>query len=336
MIVLVKPGSAPRQFTAEFLGLVDRAAKLPGRGRVEVQVFSLLMPSQVDLKCDKAGLVLTPEGPSALPATWLPLSEGLPKGKLVCLAAPFEVRLPTVGEGRPYAGVFRRDVPAPYVPLQGLTPSERERRARSGSEAIFRTTRLGYVAGVLASEDASIVGEPRAALARVISHNADTLERHGSRPVCDTTHCQVFRGPVRPSSGDAAALERAPIEKAGWLPFSRGGDEPWTQARTRREVEKALGLPLSLVNRLEGRAGILRVVRTMTDEGAPYEDVQEWPCERLRGPLKLPSCPASASWSATSVEFSGTGKGHGLGLDVEAARRSGLDQDAILKAAFGL
>jgi hypothetical protein len=59
-----------------------------------------------------------------------------------------------------------------------------------------------------------------------------------------------------------------------WLPFSRGGDEPWTQARPRREVEKALGLSLSVVNRLEGRAGVLRVVRTVTDEGAPYEDVQ--------------------------------------------------------------
>lgn len=335
VIVMVVPGRAPRQFPDEFLAIVDRAKRLAARGPAEVQVFSLLTPSQVDLRCERGGFAVTPDGPLALSSDWARLGDVLGKGRLVCLTAPFEVRIPKTTEGRPYAGVFRREAPAPYVPPQGMAVSEKERRARTGSEAIFRTTRLLYVTGVLSSEDASIVGEPRAALARVISHNVDSRERHGSRPVCDTTHCQVFQGTTRPSESDAETLTRPAIAKAGWLPFSRGGDEPWTATRLRKDVEKALGFSLSSVTRLESSAGVLRVVRTVTEEGSTFEDVQASSCEPLRGPLKLPSCPTGIAWSGTTVEFSGVGRGHGLGLDVEAARKSGLDQDAILKSAFG-
>jgi hypothetical protein len=336
VMVTVVPGRAPRQFPEEFMRLVDRANRLAARGPVEVQVFSLVSPGQVDVRCQGAGFAVTPsDGPVALSGDWARLADVLGKGKLVCLTAPFEVRVPKMSEGRPYAGIFRRDAPAPYVPPRGMMVSEAERRARTGSEGIFRTTRLLYVTGVLSSEDASILGEPRAALARVISHNVDTRERHGSRPVCDTTHCQVFQGTTRPTEKDAETLMRAPIGNAGWLPFSRGGDEPWAVTRPRKDVEKTLGLSLSSLVRLESRGGTLRIVRTTTDEGSTFEDAQESSCELLRGPLKLPSCPTRTTWSATRVEFSGVGRGHGLGLDVEAARRSRLDQDAILKSAFG-
>lgn len=332
VIVQAVPGRAPRQFTGDFLALVERAKGFKARDAVEVQVFSLLTPAQLDLRCER-GFAVTPAGPEPLPGDWSRLADVLPKGRLVCLTSPFEIRIPKTTEGRAYAGTFRREPPAPYVPPKGMTVSEKERRARTGSEAIFRTTRLLYVTGVLASEDATIVGEPRAALARVISHNAGTRERHGSRPVCDTTHCQVFLGTSRASESDAETLTR-PIGKKGWLPFSRGGDEPWTQARPRKDVEKALGLELVGVSRLEGKDGLLRIVRTVTEGAATYEDVEQTLCEDLRGPLKLPSCPTSASWTGTTVDFSGVGKGHGLGLDVEAARKSGDDQDTILRKAY--
>lgn len=334
VIVQVVPGRAPRQFAGDFVKLVEKASQLWARDAVEVQVFSLLTPSQVDVRCDRAGFALTLEGPAPLTNEWTPLAEVLPRGKLVCLTAPFEVRIFKVTEARPYAGTFRRDPPAPYVPPPGMTVTEKERRARTGSEVIFRTTRLLYVTGVLASEDASIVGEPRAALARVISHNVDSRERHGSRPVCDTTHCQVFQGTPRAAESDAETLTRPPIMRKSWLPFSRGGEEPWSETRPRKDVERALGMKLSLVTRLSSRGGLLRVTRTITGEGDPYEDTEESMCEAFRGPLKLPSCPTEASWNEKTVEFSGAGKGHGMGLDVEAARRSGLDQDEILKRAF--
>jgi hypothetical protein len=333
VVVLAVPGKAPRQVVERFLSVVGQSRRLGARDGVEVQVFSLLTPSQVDLRCERGGFRLVDGAPAPLGTDWRQLGEVL-QGRLVCLAAPFEVRLPKMNEGRPYAGVFRREPPAAWVPPPGMTATEKERRARTGSEAIFRTTRLAYVTGVLASEDASIVGEPRAALARVVSHNADTRERHGSRPVCDTTHCQVFQGTTRTSPTDAETLARPKLETPGWLPFSRGGDEPWTETRPRKDVERALGTGLALVQRLESAGGTLRVVKTVTDDGEPYEDSQAMPCERLRGPLKLPACPSSATWTGTTVEFKGVGRGHGLGLDVEAARKSGADQDTILERAF--
>jgi hypothetical protein len=333
VIVQATSGKAPRQVTDRFVVLVEQSRRLVARDGVEVQLFSLLTPSQIDLRCDRGGFSVTDGKPAPLPGGWARLADVL-SGRLVCLGAPFEARLPRVTEGRPYAGVFRREVPAPWIPPPGTIPTERERRARTGSEVLFRTTRLSYVTGVLASEDASIVGEPRAALARVISHNVDTRERHGSRPVCDTTHCQVFQGSPRAVSTDADALARPKLKPRGWLPFSRGGDEPWTATRPRKDVERALVVSLSLVQRLESSQGTLVLVRTVTDDGDPYEERQSMPCERLRGPLKLPACPTGASWTGATVEFHGLGKGHGLGLDVEAARKSGADQDAILERAF--
>ena len=333
VVVLASPGRAPRQVTARFLALVEQANALAARDAVEVQVFSLLTPAQVDVRCERAGVVLAEGAPAPLSPAWRPFAEVL-TGRLLCLGAPFEVRLPRAPVGRLYAGVFRRDAPAPWVPGPGLSATERERRARTGSEIVFRTTRLAYVSGVLSSEDASIVGEPRAALARVVSHNVDTRERHGSRPVCDTTHCQVFQGTTRGAASDADTLARPRLKTAGWLPFSRGGDEPWREARPRKDVERALGRSLALVQRLESAGGRLRVVQTVTDEGAPYEEAEGMPCERLRGPLKLPSCPSSATWSETTVVFDGVGQGHGLGLDVEASRRGGADQETILERAF--
>lgn len=337
VIVVATPGRAPRQFSEAFLDVVDRAARLPARDAVEVQVFSLLSPSQVELRCERGGFAAGRDGPVPLGDGWKLVSQTPRDGALVCLGAPFQVRLPGgAAEGRLYTGQFRRDAPAPYVPPAGAVVSERERRARTGSELIFRTTRLLYVTGVLASEDATIVGEPRAALARVISHNADTKERHGSRPVCDTTHCQVFQGTGKGASeADAETLSRASIPKRGWLPFSRGGDEPWEASRPRKEVERALGLRLEEVLRLEGSGGTLTLWRTVTEAGATFEEAQTVPCEVLRGPLKLPSCPSSVSWTGKQVVFSGVGRGHGLGLDVEAARKSGFDQEAILKGAYG-
>ena len=56
---------------------------------------------------------------------------------------------------------------------------------------------------MLAAEDATISGEARLALGRVIAHNARE-PRHGVRPLCDTTHCQAFLGTAAPRDEDDA------------------------------------------------------------------------------------------------------------------------------------
>ena len=336
VVVMVVPERPPRQFLGEFVEALERARAVPGRDAVEVQVFGLLQPAQVDVRCARGGFAVSEEGPVALPTAFTPVAALMKPGKVLCLAAPFEVKLQGVTGTRTYAGVFRRDVPAPYVPAVGQNPSERERRARQGSELVFRTTRLSYVAGVLAAEDSSLTGEARAALARVISHNVDTRARHGSRPLCDTTHCQAFKGSGAPRPEDGDALGRAPLPGAEWLPFSRGGDEPWEQRRSVAETARALGVKWAAVRKLEGEGGTLRISRTEVEGDAPFEVVDEVPCERLRGPLRLPSCPSRVSWTADTVTFEGAGRGHGLGLEVEGAKKSGLGQEEILKRAYRL
>jgi peptidoglycan hydrolase-like amidase len=65
-----------------------------------------------------------------------------------------------------------------------------------------------------------------------------------------------------------------------------------------------------------------------------WEERRELPCESLRGPLKLPSCPARATVDGDRVVFEGRGAGHGEGLDLEWAKRSGLAAEGILSRAY--
>ena len=71
------------------------------------------------------------------------------------------------------------------------------------------------------------------------------------------------------------------------------------------------------------------------DPSAPYEERRSLPCEILRGPLKLPACPARALLLGGRVRFEGRGEGHGEGLELEWAKRSGLSARELLERAYG-
>ena len=66
----------------------------------------------------------------------------------------------------------------------------------------------------------------------------------------------------------------------------------------------------------------------------PYDEPRSAPCELLRGPLKLPSCPDRVVFEGDTAAFTGRGRGHGEGLDVEAAKASGADADELLRQAY--
>jgi peptidoglycan hydrolase-like amidase len=211
--------------------------------------------------------------------------------------------------------------------------TERERNARRGSDFIFRTTRLQYTAGVVASEDASLKGEARVALARVAAHNEQHAEsRHGGRPICDTTHCQAFLGTVRVQPEEEKALRSPPLRWNEWLLFSQGGQEPWRELRPRARVEALLGQGLAVLRFDVGRVFF---VRTQQESGATFDTTESLPCELLRSGLKLPACPRTASFDGADILFEGRGRGHGEGLDVESAKASGLPSEEILERAYG-
>ena len=329
VMVMTRAGATPRQFAAEFS---RRVSQLPrgGSAATRVQVLGLLPPEVISLRCPRVGVVVTAAGPALMGAGEGLLNSLADRGPVLCLGAPFFLRVPGPFEGeRAYAGSFEKSTPPPRGEEPGVP--EGARRAREGSAFIFTTTRLAYVAGVLAAEDAAVTGPTRKALAKVILHNA-AEPRHSGRPLCDTTHCQAFRGTVTSQAEERSAVEELPLGYPGWLPFARGGVEPWRAVRQRADVQRVLkASPVHL--RFEpGHAVFDRA--EVTAEGTYLLPVTVG-CEVLRNPLKLPSCPDRATDEGATLVFEGHGEGHGLGLDVERAKASRWDEEEILERAYG-
>ncbi|HYD43461.1 MAG TPA: hypothetical protein VEB43_21710 [Anaeromyxobacter sp.] len=333
VVVTVRAGRVPRTFAADVAERLRREAT-PAAAAARVQVLGLLPADAVEGRCAGAGFVASPAGPRPAPRGFTGIAALARAGPLVCAGGPWLLRYPGLAEARPYAGVLTREPPPEARPPRapGPPPTPREQRARRGSDLVLRTARLAYAAGVVEAEDARLRGEPRIALARVADRNGlAASERHPGRPPCDTTHCQAFRGTATPRAEDRAAL-RAPLPPGPWLPFSRGGDEPWRAERPRAEVERALGPGAQGLSFASGKVTYMGLAG---DREAPFMEPQSLPCERLRGPLKLPSCPEQAELRGHAWRFTGRGAGHGEGLDVEWAARSGLRAEEILLRAYG-
>jgi hypothetical protein len=291
-----------------------------GDSAAEVQVFALVGPARVSVRCGGRAVRLNGEEITELPSGWQTLRAALGTGTILCAAGPWEVRV-AGSRSRPYAGTFSFRPPPDRTPEAGTTP--REARARRGSEVVFRTTLASYVAGVLAAEHAGLTGEAAIALAEVIAHDA-RVERHPGRPLCDTTHCQAFLGTADPTDEVGRALALPELPARGWLPYFRGGDEPWEVRRSASEMRAVLGD----AQRLRGDGRTVEVTRA--------NGVERVPCERVRAALRLPGCPRDGVFQEETVRLSGRGRGHGLGLDVEGGRRSELSADEILRRAYGL
>ncbi|HET9552852.1 MAG TPA: hypothetical protein VFP50_07780 [Anaeromyxobacteraceae bacterium] len=326
VVVMARAGRPPRTFAGAFAEAVARA-RVPAHQAAKVQVFGLV-GAAVRGRCAGRGVALEAGGPRLLADAEAPLLELARAGPLLCAGGPWLVRLPGAEAPRAYAGIFAKD-PAPALPFDPRA-TRRERNARRGSDLLFRTHRLAYAAGVVTAEDAASRGEARVALARVVDANAEH-SRHLGRPVCDTTHCQVFLGTRAPGKEERRALAE-PLRVDRWLPFARGGTEPWRAERREAEVQAALGTGARALAFGRGRVSF---VTSASDGADRWEERRDLPCESLRGPLKLPSCPERVSARGGTLVFEGRGQGHGEGLDVEWAGRSGLSAEAILEAAYG-
>ena len=287
---------------------------------VEVQVFGLVGAERVRVLCPGTALRVVGGRSESLVGGWHVLSALVRDGELLCAGGPWSVRV-AGSPPRAYAGAFAWRPPPERQPEVGETA--RQTRARRGSDVVFLTTLASYVAGVLAAEHDGLQGEARMALVRVVAHDTGA-SRHAGRPVCDTTHCQVFRGTARASPEDRRVLSLPRLPTEAWLPYFRGGREPWTARRPAGQVRAILGE----VTALEGAGQQLQAT---TPSGTVTR-----PCEPVRSALRLPACPRSAEFGGQTVVFRGEGQGHGLGLDVDAAARSSLTANALLEHAYGL
>lgn len=328
--VRARAGRMPRSFAGELAIELAPFRSSRALGRVEVQVFGLAAAIPVRARCEGVAVSLI-GGPQLWPPApgdgFVPLRGQLGAGTALCLGGAWRVRFERdSGRGRAYAGSFELS-PPPAGPAPPA-PTARAARARRGSDFLFRTHLGAYAAGVLESEDAAITGEPRAALLGAIAHNAADTDHHGGRPLCDTTHCQVFQGTRTLLPEDLRVLSRPDPLAPGWAPFSRGGAEPWREVRSARDLEAIAGAPVLALR--FARASFVAVVRRI-ESGATWEEEVRGACESLRGPLRLLSCPDVARVEGARVVFEGHGQGHGMGLDVEAAKRSAEGREALLR-----
>jgi len=328
VVVMARAGMTPRAFAARLAATLARARE-PARGEARVQVFGLVPTEEVTGRCQGQGFVAAPEGPRPVPDRGAPLLGLAASGPLLCAGGPWLVSVPGVAEPRSYGGIFTREPAPPPPPAADPATTPRQQRARRGSDLVFRTTRLLYATGVAVAEDAAARGEARIALNRVADANVGH-SRHAGRAVCDTTHCQAFLGTRLPTREDRAALA-SPFAASGWLPFARGGTEPWREERPAKAVEAALGPGARALVFASGR------VSFVADGGGGaqrWEERRDLPCEVLRGPLKLRSCPDRAEQVGDRISFEGRGQGHGEGLDLDWAKRSGLTAEEILARAY--
>lgn len=210
---------------------------------------------------------------------------------------------------------------------------------KTGDKLVLVTDPESYADGVLGSEAADLRGSAREALRAVIVWDGlHGQARHlDTKSVCDSTHCMVFKGDEKSTENTPVELLRlldqiAKRNAIEWFHFSRGGQEAWRReisaSRLAQEFNEELILSLSRERDRNGEVAFHMV----------YQDSEESVgCEVVRKKLNLPSCPEAVKSSSTSFIFSGVGKGHGIGLDVEAARsaaKSGASAEKIIEEAY--
>lgn len=292
-----------------------------------IQILSLVPESKITMSCQNSIPLKNGVAHASIKFNELKASD-----RVRCLAGPIILAFPKSNGQvmkRNYWGEIQ------YSPTKSLAfrengVTEKQARARRGSNLILETSERGYVARSLASEMAGGRTETLKALAFVIRQNLSS-GRHSERPICDNTHCQVF------DTADWAnekklekyyraydAISEEEIQVGKFLNFSAGGHEPWVRHLPVLEVARVL----SISN---------QDFKLEIKKGSPIIDSRPVLCERLRSDLKLLACPEKIQRDGQDFIFSGRGEGHGLGLDLAKADQwaaQGLSYRHILDRFF--
>jgi hypothetical protein len=302
-----KVARSPMEFLGGFRDHLKTWGNLSAES-AEVQILGLVPENQIELRCQK-------EDQAKL------ASELTEKESFRCpgsaILANFAMSDGSRAE-RTYFGEIQKST-LQLEPELTKNTTARRARARSGSSLILKTSRLSYTLEVLASEYPQGRLETLKALAVAIQSNFKT-DRHRDRPLCDTTHCQVYQSNWAKLDRAAQsrileavlAVERERPAAKGWMPFALGGDSTWKQNRTLSQI-KSLLTPKEF-------------------DGVISQKFE--PCEHLRNQLSLPSCPKKIAIKGNDIIFEGRGEGHGLGIDLSAAdalAAQGFDYKQILK-----
>jgi hypothetical protein len=352
-------GSSPQILLARFRAhLQDVLTAKPVNRSAKVQILGLVPRASLTATCENL-MIINGELPrdKAKAEAALGLS-GLSEGtRLRCDRGPLLLKFPRVGgfSERSYWGEIEISTPGEAqsnLAKPTTSPSVRQARARRGSEIVLTTSERSYIAGVLASEFPGGRSETLKALALVVKSNFNNanLLRHFGRPICDTTHCQVFgtrnrdvgAAPGEKFSKVAQEISEARLvgpvgsKQDPWLMFSTGGVKPWVIEIPGIEVKNLLKLQQPVYSfKRNNEANSFEVVLGETGNGIR----KLISCEKFRNMLHLPSCPDTALVNDQGEMwiFEGAGEGHGVGLDLVRADRmaaEGRTSREILRSFF--
>lgn len=315
----------------------------------QVQVLGLVPLNKLKFSC--------PAGSPALyrpmPGQWKLSAAGdspmnLPVNhELQCLGGPVRLHFPgRKGEdlSRLYYGRLRvesedkllAESKVDLASADSLPADGRQLRARRGSAVTLITSEGHYAEQVLASEFPRGHQETLKALALGVLHN-HSHSPHSARPVCDTTHCQVFafqegvpahlRARIR-SAVEVALHQRGDFKFAEpWFYFSLGGSKPWSKKVSNDLIKQQLALTSSAAELIREPSGQIQVL-SQSGERRLLD------CESLRNQLRLLSCPDNIHRAGSEWTFSGRGEGHGRGLnliDADLKSLAGAKFDSLLK-----
>lgn len=350
LAIVHQRGSSPQILLERLRAhLQDVLTAHPNVASAKVQILGLVPRASVSARCENLLLVLGQEPKSNSTIGFSALAEGT---RIRCDRGPLWLKYPAPGgfQERAYWGQIEVSSPPAVVDSTEIVvgaPSPRQARARRGSELVLTTSERSYIAGVLASEFPDGRHETLKALALVVKFNLENAKRgrHLGRPICDTTHCQVF-GPRNKDAGVAFGEKYSRIAqeisgqhlvgdlKEPWLMFAIGGERDWSVESSEGEIGRALGLSQAVYS-IQRNLNQGTVQVTMGREGKGVRRVFQ--CEKFRNLLHLPSCPLVAEHSGATWTFKGRGAGHGFGIDLTRADRmaaEGLSSSQILKSFF--
>jgi peptidoglycan hydrolase-like amidase len=195
-------------------------------------------------------------------------------------------------------------------------------RARRGSEFILETSVYNYLLNTLAAEFPNGKMEVLKALA-ISSYVNLKSNRHRDRPICDTTHCQVYYPFAALPKAKKKRIHKALLrvfsssgwtefKKLEWMPFYLGGTKSWSKRLEGKFLLKRLGLSESAVK--------IDVEQKKVQLALNNQTSRSFSCEYFRNQLNLFSCPSTVSLIGKNVWLaSGNGEGHGIGMDLTKA-----------------
>ncbi len=327
------------------------------RGDAQVQILGgLVHPGPMKLSCAHQLYQIKELPPhekidGLRPKTIIPTKKSVLRttepGLYTCYQGPITISLTNQNKIRyRYFGRLRVDPLDSNLPNRFSLPvTERRAGARQGSSLVIETSLQHYISNVVSNEYPDGYRATLQALALAVGLNSRS-RRHEARPVCDTSHCQIFGGQYpsrwnRPDSSRKMRLFEAShwaltqlardstCRSDDWYPFSLGGGKHWQHRRPLNQVAASLGVGLPLAKIM---------VRSQV-EVAHGQGVLSLSCEVFRNQLRLPSCPHVAQMADGFAIFNGTGDGHGLGLsliDADLLAARGKDAVEIFRRYFPL